>query len=75
MGDRAAVQAIKAKLSPKVFLWRKFKCHQNTNLGHPDSKSPSHGHTKAHQTPMEFLGIGYNDKNNAHVLRKLLHFS
>lgn len=43
--------------------------------GTPDSKSPSHGHTKAHQTPMEFLGIGYNDKNNAHVLRKLLHFS
>ena len=30
---------------------------------------------KAHQTHIQFLRIGYNDKNNAHVLRKLLHFS
>ena len=30
---------------------------------------------KAYQTHMQFLRIGYNDKNNAHVLRKLLHFS
>ena len=71
----SAAMWVKAELSPKVFLWREFKCHQNTDLGHPDSQSPSHGHTKAHQTHMEFLWIGYNDKNNAHVLRKLLHFS
>ena len=66
---------LKQNFPLRYFYGENSNAITNTDLGHPDSKSPSHGHTKAHQTHMEFLRIGYNDKNNAHVLRKLLHFS
>ena len=57
-----------------ISLWLECQCHPNTNLGYPDSKSPSYDHTKTHQTHLEFLGIGLHDKNRAHVLCELLHF-
>ena len=48
---------------------------EDTNLGYPDSQSAFNGHTKAHQTFMELLRTGLNGKDNAYVLRELLHFS
>ena len=48
---------------------------EDTNLGYPDSQSAFDGHTKAYQTFVELLRTGHNGKDNAYVLRELLHFS
>ena len=48
--------------------------HQDTDLGHPNSQSPSDGNKKAHQTFLELFWIGINGKNHAHVLCELLYF-
>lgn len=34
LGDRIALQADKAKLPAQVLLWRKCKCHQDTDAQH-----------------------------------------
>ena len=56
------------------FLWGERQRHQDTDLGHPNSQSPSDGHKKTHQTLLELFWIGINGKNNAHVLCELLYF-
>ena len=48
---------------------------EDSNLGYPDSQSAFNGHTKAYQTFVELLRTGHNGKDNAYVLRELLHFS
>ena len=48
---------------------------EDTNWGYPDSQSAFDGHTKAYQTFVELLRTGHNGKDNAYVLRELLHFS
>ena len=37
LGDRTVVQADKAELPLEILLWRKCKCHQETDLGDPYS--------------------------------------
>ena len=48
---------------------------EDTNWGYPDSQSAFDGHTKAYQTFVELLRTGHNGKDNAYVLRELLHIS
>ena len=57
MADRVTLQADKAELPSKIFLWRECQCHQDTDMDSPDSQSTADGHAEAYQPTVELLGI------------------
>ena len=70
MADRVAFQADKAELPAKVLLRREQQCHQDSDLGHADSKPADDTTSTETETQVELLWTGYNGENRADVLHK-----
>ncbi len=72
MADITTIQTTQTKLSIKILLWRKRKCHQNTNMGYPYSQPAAYGYKKESKTRLELLQPRYYDKANLNVLHQYL---
>ena len=72
LGDRTVVQADKAELPLEILLWRKRKCHQDTDLGDAYSQSASDGNEKETDAFLEFLRTCHHDTDYAYVLSRFL---
>ena len=68
MGNRAAFQTAQAELPAQILLWGEFQCNQDTDMGNTHSQPSANGYAETLDTEMEFLGIGYNDKDRNDVL-------
>lgn len=68
MADRVTLQADKAELPSKIFLWRECQCHQDTNMGYTHRKSSVITAPKLPGAPVEFFRAGYDGQDCAHVL-------
>ena len=43
LGNRASLQTTQAEFPSEIFLWRKRKCHKDTDMGNTHSKSAAYG--------------------------------
>ena len=68
LANRVAFQADKAELSSEIFLWRKRKRHQNSDMGDSHRKSIALCLAKQAEKTMELLGTRHNRADCADVL-------